>query len=29
MKKVRDRDSQHPIEKGKGLRSMFNWLKDA
>ena len=30
MKKVRDRDSQHPIEKvGKGLRSMFSWLKDA
>ena len=30
MNKVRDRDSQHPIEKvGKGLRSMFSWLKDA
>ena len=30
MKKVRDRDSQHPIEKvGKGLRSMFSWLKDS
>ena len=30
MKKIRDRDAQHPIEKvGKGLRSMFSWLKDA
>ena len=28
MKKVRDRDAQHPIEKvGKGLRAMFSWLK--
>ena len=28
MKKIRDRDAQHPIEKvGKGLRSMFSWLK--
>jgi ketol-acid reductoisomerase len=30
MKKIRERDAQHPIEKvGKGLRSMFSWLKDA
>jgi ketol-acid reductoisomerase len=30
MKKIRDRDSQHPIEQvGKGLRSMFSWLKAA
>ncbi len=28
MKKFRERDSVHPIEKvGKGLRSMFSWLK--
>ena len=30
MQKIRDRDSQHPIEQvGKGLRSMFSWLKAA
>ena len=30
MKKIRDRDAEHPIEKvGKGLRSMFSWLKAA
>ena len=30
MQKIRDRDSQHPIENvGKGLRSMFSWLKSA
>lgn len=30
MKSIRERDSQHPIEKvGKGLRSMFSWLKDS
>jgi ketol-acid reductoisomerase len=30
MTEVRNRDSQHPIEKvGKGLRSMFSWLKAA
>ena len=28
MKKVRDRDAQHPIEVGR-VRSMFSWLKDA
>ena len=28
MKRFRERDSIHPIEKvGKGLRSMFSWLK--
>ena len=28
MKRIRDRDSAHPIEQvGKGLRSMFSWLK--
>jgi ketol-acid reductoisomerase len=30
MKRIRDRDAALPIEKvGKGLRSMFSWLKDA
>jgi ketol-acid reductoisomerase len=30
MKKIRDRDAEHPIEKvGQGLRSMFSWLKAA
>jgi ketol-acid reductoisomerase len=30
MNKVRARDAEHPIEKvGKGLRSMFSWLKTA
>jgi ketol-acid reductoisomerase len=30
MARIRDRDRQHPIEDvGKGLRSMFSWLKDA
>ena len=30
MNKVRARDAEHPIEKvGKGLRSMFSWLKAA
>jgi ketol-acid reductoisomerase len=30
MNEVRQRDSQHPIEQvGKGLRSMFSWLKSA
>ena len=30
MTKMRQRDSQHPIESvGKGLRSMFSWLKTA
>ena len=30
MKKIRDRDAEHPIEKvGTGLRSMFSWLKSA
>ena len=28
MQKIRDRDAEHQIEKvGKGLRSMFSWLK--
>jgi ketol-acid reductoisomerase len=28
MKRIRDRDAMHPIEKvGKGLRAMFSWLK--
>ena len=28
MARIRERDSQHPIEQvGKGLRSMFSWLK--
>ena len=30
MNRIRERDSQHPIEQvGKGLRSMFSWLKAA
>ncbi|BEV35762.1 ketol-acid reductoisomerase [Synechococcus sp. M16CYN] len=30
MKKMRNRDAQHPIENvGKSLRSMFSWLKHA
>jgi ketol-acid reductoisomerase len=30
MAKIRERDAQHPIEQvGKGLRSMFSWLKAA
>ena len=30
MQKIRERDAQHPIEQvGKGLRSMFSWLKTA
>jgi len=30
MARIRERDSQHPIEQvGKGLRSMFSWLKSA
>jgi len=30
MKRIRDRDAALPIESvGKGLRSMFSWLKDA
>jgi ketol-acid reductoisomerase len=30
MARIRERDSQHPIEQvGKGLRSMFSWLKAA
>jgi ketol-acid reductoisomerase len=28
MTRIRERDSHHPIEEvGKGLRSMFSWLK--
>jgi ketol-acid reductoisomerase len=28
MARIRERDIQHPIEQvGKGLRSMFSWLK--
>jgi hypothetical protein len=30
MNRIRERDAQHPIEQvGKGLRSMFSWLKAA
>jgi ketol-acid reductoisomerase len=30
MAKIRERDAAHPIEQvGKGLRSMFSWLKAA
>jgi ketol-acid reductoisomerase len=30
MNRIRERDSLHPIEQvGKGLRSMFSWLKAA
>ena len=30
MKRIRERDAQHPIEQvGKGLRAMFSWLKTA
>jgi ketol-acid reductoisomerase len=30
MTRIRERDAQHPIEQvGKGLRSMFSWLKAA
>ena len=30
MTKIRERDAAHPIEQvGKGLRSMFSWLKTA
>jgi ketol-acid reductoisomerase len=30
MEKMRERDRNHPIEQvGKGLRSMFSWLKSA
>ena len=30
MKRIRDRDAALPIESvGKGLRSMFSWLKSA
>ena len=30
MKKIRERDAALPIESvGKGLRSMFSWLKTA
>jgi ketol-acid reductoisomerase len=30
MARIRTRDAEHPIEQvGKGLRSMFSWLKSA
>jgi len=30
MDRIRARDAEHPIEQvGKGLRSMFSWLKAA
>jgi ketol-acid reductoisomerase len=30
MARIRQRDAEHPIEQvGKGLRSMFSWLRSA
>jgi ketol-acid reductoisomerase len=30
MTRIRQRDAEHPIEQvGKGLRSMFSWLRSA
>jgi ketol-acid reductoisomerase len=30
MTRIRNRDAEHPIERvGKGLRSMFSWLRSA
>jgi ketol-acid reductoisomerase len=30
MTRIRNRDAEHPIERvGKGLRSMFSWLRSS